>query len=363
MRITFLLPGYSSSPVGGFRVVYEYANRLQRRGHQVVVVHPHSLKPQVALLQRAKTIAWKARIRVLHRSLVPWFPVHPDVRLLLTPDLRAQFIPQGDAIFATAWQTAPWVNRYSRAKGKKYYLVQHYETWSGPKNEVDATWKMPLHKVVISRWLWDLGVAFGEVERMTYIQNGIDTKQFRLLSPIESRNPHRIGMLYHTAKWKGTADGIAALTHVRQNVPNIDVVFFGAPPRTYHVPSWITYVEKPHGEELVQLYNSFATFLHPSWAEGWGLPAAEAMACGCALVAAGNGGVMDFIREDKTALVAPIKDPKALADLLLRLLKDDTLRQRLAAEGHQSMQPYTWARAVDAMENLLKGDQLAAMQD
>ncbi len=353
MQITFTLPLYSRTPNGGFKVVYEYANRLQERGHQVTIVHPRSWEPQVSLRQRAKVVAWKARSRIKPRPLIPWFPVHPNVRLLLTPDLRTQFIPDGDAIFATSWHTAPWVNQYDEAKGDKYYLIQHYEVWDGPKNEVDATWKMPLHKVVIARWLWDIGAAFGEERRMSYIPNGMDVERFRLLTPIEARNPRRIGMLYHDREWKGTGDGIAALARVREAVPDIDVVFFGTLPRSDQVPDWITYVENTHGEKLVRLYNSFAIFLHPSWAEGWPLPPAEATACGCALVAAGNDGVMDYAREDKTALIAPIKNPDALADCLLRLLADDALRQLVAEAGYKHIQSYTWQRAVDSMETLL----------
>jgi hypothetical protein len=43
MRITFILPMFLASPSGGFRIVYEYANRLQQRGHRVTLVHPRSL--------------------------------------------------------------------------------------------------------------------------------------------------------------------------------------------------------------------------------------------------------------------------------------------------------------------------------
>jgi len=83
------------------------------------------------------------------------------------------------------------------------------------------------------------------------------------------------------------------------------------------------------------------------------LPAAEAMACGCALVAAANHGVQDFSEHEITALHAPIKQPAALARQLLRAVRDDALRLRIAEAGHQRIQRYTWERAVDAMEALL----------
>ena len=39
MRITFVLPKYKRQPIGGYRVIYEYANRLTARGHQLTVLH------------------------------------------------------------------------------------------------------------------------------------------------------------------------------------------------------------------------------------------------------------------------------------------------------------------------------------
>ncbi len=359
VKITFTLPTYSLFPVGGFKIVYEYANRLQERGHQVTLVHPRHLRPQTSLHQRIEVVTWKARNRILDERLVPWFPLHPDVRVLLTTDLRAQLVPDGDAVFATAWHTAPWVNEYGAEKGRKFYLIQGYEIWDGPKEEVDATWRMPLHKIVIARWLWNIGARFGQEEHMTHIPNAIDLKQFRLLSSIDARPPHRIGMLYHESEWKGSPDGIAALSYVRQVVPDVDVVLFGASPRSDRIPEWMTYVENPHVDKLVRLYNSLAIFLHPSRNEGWPLPPAEAMACGCALVAARNDGVREYAREGETALLAPIKDPESLAVRLLHLLSDDVLRQRIARAGHEHIRTFSWKRAVDSMEKLLMLERLS----
>src|SRR5215831_5376488 len=120
---------YLDSPAGGFKVVYEYANRLQRRGHQVSVVHPRNLEPQPAVKEQIKSLFWDARLKWKHRPLIPWMDIHPEVNLLLVPDLREEFIPDGDAIFATAFQTAFWVNGSSERKGRMYYLIQSYETW------------------------------------------------------------------------------------------------------------------------------------------------------------------------------------------------------------------------------------------
>lgn len=353
MNITFVLPGFPPRPVGGSAVVYAYGVHLQRRGHQVAIVHPRSIVRSPMPPRRAKETLWPFAMRALKRRRTPWFPTAAGERLLFVSDLRDRFLPPADAIVATSWQTAPPVAAAAAARGQKYYLIQHYETWNGPAEAVDATWRLPLHKIVIARWLWDIGERLGQQDRMTYIPNGLDLDRFRPLTSGEERPPHRVLMLYHPAEWKGTADGLAALARVRSELPTLDAVLFGIEPRPADLPAWIHYVENPHGEELVRLYNSCAVFLHPSRAEGMPAPPAEALACGCALVAAANDGVREYARDEETALLAPIRDPEALAARLLILLRHPAQRAQLARAGMAAIRQRTWAHATDRLEALL----------
>jgi len=95
------------------------------------------------------------------------------------------------------------------------------------------------------------------------------------------------------------------------------------------------------------------TYLSPNWAEGWHLPPAEAMACGCAVVSTDIGGVRDYAEHEKTALLSPPGDPEALTKNLLRLLEDDNLRIQLAKAGHKRIQEFTWDRSTDLLEQFL----------
>src|SRR5690625_6129378 len=92
MRITFLLPTFAPRPSGGFRVVYEYANRLVERGHEVTVVHPRRL-PYVQKWPYKGLWPWvRARLGRIRRTLftprLTWFPIDPRVRMLFTPEDR-----------------------------------------------------------------------------------------------------------------------------------------------------------------------------------------------------------------------------------------------------------------------------------
>ncbi|MFT3914652.1 MAG: glycosyltransferase family 4 protein [Anaeromyxobacteraceae bacterium] len=116
----------------------------------------------------------------------------------------------------------------------------------------------------------------------------------------------------------------------------------------------MAYERRPSPARLRALYNEAAVFLAPSWTEGFGLTPAEAMACGAAVVATDAGGFREFAHDGETALVVPARAPEALAAALLRLVRDPALRVRLARAGHALIQGFTWARAADGLEAILR---------
>ena len=141
MRITFLMPGYMWTPSGGYRVIYEYANRLVDRGHHVTVVHPRRLKylpaPNLPLRERVRRAKF-GLIGLFSTPVIDWQPIDKRVELLFVPNSGQRYLPDADVLFATAWQTVPSVLRASQAKGEKFYLIQGYETWMGPKDLVEV---------------------------------------------------------------------------------------------------------------------------------------------------------------------------------------------------------------------------------
>ncbi|MCK4793248.1 MAG: glycosyltransferase family 4 protein, partial [Desulfobacteraceae bacterium] len=184
--------------------------------------------------------------------------------------------------------------------------------------------------------------------------NGIDHTKYRLLQPIENRPP-RIAMLYHIIDWKGSEDGIKALELARDKFPKLQAALFSRLARPKGLPEWIEYHCDPPQEDLVgRIYNGSSMYLCPSWREGWHLPPAEAMACGCAVVSTDIGGVRDYAEHGVTALLSPPRNPEALAQNILRLLEDDELRIRLAKAGHERIQEFTWERSTDLLEQFLK---------
>jgi glycosyltransferase involved in cell wall biosynthesis len=356
MRISFLTPGYIWGPSGGIRVVYEYANRLVSRGHEVSVVHPRSLKyalPPTALspYQRLREGLISGYSRFQHPS-VKWQPIDKRVKLLYVPDSDFRHIPDGDAIFATGWQTVRSVLECPESKGKKCYLIQGYEVWQGPKELVDETWRAPLHKIVIAKWLLELGKELG-CEDLMYIPNAVDHDRYRLVRPIEGRS-RQVAMLFTPGRIKGSLEGIQALKIARAKYPDLKAVFFSVSRRMPSVPDWVNYYRNPPQEFIInEIYNKSQVFLAPSWTEGSPLPPAEAACCGCALLTTDIGGFREYIENGATGVLSPVKDAATLADNLCMLLEDQDLRERLAKAGNKSVLRFNWDQSADLMEEFL----------
>ena len=126
MKINFILPLYPWVPMGGYKVVYEYANRLSERGHEVVVVYSRNLKNSFARRSYYEKIR-DFRNYFLKPS-INWHQISPKVQQLYVPEILPRFIPSADVVFATSWETVEYVINYSQAKGQKFYFIQSFES-------------------------------------------------------------------------------------------------------------------------------------------------------------------------------------------------------------------------------------------
>jgi glycosyltransferase involved in cell wall biosynthesis len=349
LKINFISAGYTRFPTGGLRVTFEYANRLAARGHSVILSFPRRLSPAPSVLDAMRSRLWSSKQRLLNRPLFPWHTFHPRVRVALVPDLRDEFILDADVVVATMWSTAQPVVSLSQSKGRKYYLIQGYETWAAPEEQVNATWRLPLRKIVVSKWLEDVGRRLGATE-MRHIPNGIDLDRFRITNPPELRPPQVLS-LYHQGEFKGVVDALAVLKSYHARFPRVPVRMFGVPPRSEEIPDWIDYLRNPSQTALIDdFYNRGTIYLGASLSEGWALPPAEAMACGCVFVGSDSGGVRDFATHDDTALLSSPRDRETMLRNLIAVTEDRGLWLRLQKRGTESIQQFTWERAAAALE-------------
>jgi glycosyltransferase involved in cell wall biosynthesis len=328
------------------RAILTYADRLAAGGHEITLVVPAG----------GRAAAWWRNARGRAPEWVPGL----RARIRWVARWSAPALPEGDAIVATAWQSAPLVAAAPARCGARFYLVQHYESlYHGDPAAVDATYRLPLTKIVISTWLRDV------------MRERFDSDAEVLVTPVDPALFHRVAieppssrprvlMLHHEYAWKGVADGMAAVMRVKPAVPGLRLVAFGVKRPRQSLP-YDEFHANPPQRALAALYSGCDIYLCPSWDEGLGMPSMEAMACGAALVTYDNGGCRDYALDGDTALVVPRRDVEALAAGLARLVTDPVLRARLAAAGAAHVRTaFDWPRAVARLEALLQGTRAGA---
>jgi alpha-1,3-rhamnosyl/mannosyltransferase len=96
--------------------------------------------------------------------------------------------------------------------------------------------------------------------------------------------------------------------------------------------------------ELAALYRGAIALVMPSHEEGFGLPALEAMASGCAVITS-NAPALIEITDDAALHVDPTA--AALADAMTRVASDDSLRATLASRGIARAKTFTWTRCAE----------------
>lgn len=354
-KINFILPNGSKSPIGGYKIVYEYANRLASDSYEVRIIFPATLLwKERDNKEKIKGIVRYFYFKINSKKYLPynWFALDKKIKIYWVPTLEEKYIPDADYTIATACETSEYLNSYSSKKGKKLYLIQHFEDWYFSKDRVLKTWKYPLKKIVIAQWLMKISDFIGEKSELIY--NGLDFEKFNLDTKIRERNPKKIIMLYHESKWKGTDVGLRALELTKEKIENLEVILFGVSKRPENLPKYIHYYQKPNQELLRKLYNQSSIYLGTSYGEGWGLTISEAMQCGCAIVCTNVNGYNEMVKDYETGLLSPSGDSEALSKNIIKLIKDSKLRIRLAENGNNFIQNFTWEKAYFKLKKTLE---------
>ncbi len=109
------------------------------------------------------------------------------------------------------------------------------------------------------------------------------------------------------------------------------------------------------GPEVLDFYAAADVYVSPSREDSFGLPVAEAMACGLPAITSAFAGVADYIRDSVDGFI--LRDPRdaqALSQLLQRLQADAELRRKLGEAAAKTVFEWNWSRSAAALWELLK---------
>jgi glycosyltransferase involved in cell wall biosynthesis len=349
LRIVIVLPDVRfTTRSGGYRVHYRTAEHLAARGHRVIVFHETA-----GWRVRLRARLWRVRGRSLADGFVPWLRFREPVELRVVRSVRRSDVRDVDRVLFTSWTTVHPTG--SLGAVRTLALVWDYELWQeaddARRAEMRAAFAQPgLELVAGSDAVAAMLHAMG-LEPVAVVVPGIEHDTFRCVTAADARGAI-VGCLHRDAARRGMPEAVRALDQVRADVPSVEVRMTGG--SDDGLPAWVDWRPSPTDAELAAFYDELAVFLLPSHAEGLGLPALEAMACGAAVVVTDNGGSSQYARDGENALVVPVGDADAMRAAITRLLTDDALRGRVAAAGVDTAAWFTWERAVDALEAALR---------
>jgi len=113
-------------------------------------------------------------------------------------------------------------------------------------------------------------------------------------------------------------------------------------------------------DELVREYSTARAAVVPSFFEGFGFPASEAMACGLPVIANAAGALPEVVGSDsRSGLLVPPRDPQALAAAIRQLLSDPERSEQMGRAARTRIrQVFSWRDAaaglVDVFEDVLR---------
>jgi glycosyltransferase involved in cell wall biosynthesis len=323
MNISYLMADTALS--GGIRVQLAQADALIARGHRVRIV------------TTGLPLTWRT-------SQAEW--VYVD-------DFNTYDARDDDFVIATFWTTlaAAW----AIAPEKALHLCQGYEgaftAYQPIRAEIDAAYRLPIPKLVVARSLIEICKQF--TDDVTYIGQIVDDDFFRPRTPPEN-DPMRVLLCGESqVDLKGIAEGYGAAAHARWFHQKFDLIRVSpwAPSREEPLDAVQEFHVALNTREMTRLVHSCDVLIAPNHRqEGFGLPAAEALASGIPVVMTAIPSYQSFDDKHDYALFAPQENAVELGEKLIEVLSDGDLRNRLRLRGREVAEQWRAARVAQTIE-------------
>ncbi len=368
MRILLLNPEFPPVGGGAGRATYNIGRELAKLGHEVDILTGGTGKFRE--LEKTEGInVYRAGMKRkgIHDSGSLGMALYVfNGFLKYRKLLKEKEYDAVHAFFSVPTGIIPWLGK--KLYGKNYivslrgsdvpgYDKSGYGLQHGILRPVNrGVWKEASEVVALSRGLEKLAEEFVPEIDYAVIGNGIDSKKFRPLKKVHSKN-FRLVCTTRLTKRKGIEYLLEAVKMLQEKgLENIRLDIYGEGAHKKELESFsaklglrnaVFFRGYIKGEGLPEAYREADVFVLPSLAESFGLVFAESMACGLPIVASNAMGIPETVENNVNGLLVEPENSGELADALQRMAEDTGMREKMGKENRKkAVEKLTWKKVA-----------------
>lgn len=213
----------------------------------------------------------------------------------------------------------------------------------------------------ISVFLKNFAESMGYVGDSCVVPNGVDTSVFNVTKNSDRKEGDFVVV---TASRLVKKNGVADLIRSLEFLPSdIKLIIIGNGPLEEQLKSLCAEIGVSNRvsfegflsqQEINEHFNNADVFCRPSLSEGMGNVFLEAMAAGLPVIATNVGGIPDIVSHGEDGLLVDAENPRAVAESIMLLREDSSLRQKLIENGLEKVATkYTWDNIARQMDEVL----------
>ena len=347
------LIGQRSGVARAIEAVLNCLDEMEHPFHEVRVYSPRPIDPGVRLPKIARNVVLPARLPLGLWEQITLLRAHGSRNVLFCPSYTMPLLARCPTLLA----------HHGSYEGYKD-AAQVFSAWTRLKARI--MYDLSAHRATfvstVSRYSQKDMAHFYRMDptRIHVIPEGVDTRRFKPLNDPQDCSAWRRNVF---------GEDIPFILYVgkptkRRNLPNLLQAFAqlkrqeGLPHRLLLVGSSLPgtsfageirrlgleadVVDLAYAEhnEIILAYNACEMLVYPSSYEGFGMPVLEAMACGAPVIALDNTAFPEFA--GGVAMLLPDAQPDTLMEGMLKIIRDPSIRVRMAEAGPQRAAAYDW---------------------
>jgi glycosyltransferase involved in cell wall biosynthesis len=364
LHICMIAQEFPPKPGGVGSYVYNLSKKLLERGHEVTVMTRGSTN---------KTVKDSVDgIDLFKVSYFPLYPFHIGIHGAFINGLLKSLEPKPTLIhlhtplvpsIKTSLPVVTTVHTPMKVDARFHEIIDFFSLAEHvqsrfvypiiEKRTFRVSKKITAVSFSVARELGEYGL---DLKRITVVGNGVDEKTF---VPLRKKKCLEQYVLYTgiLRARKGLFDLIECAKHVCEVRPDVKFLICGTGPflsrleeevRKTRLQNQVIFLGHVTRKKLVQTYQNATVHVVPSHYEGLPTVLLEAMSCGVPVVATNVGGNSEVISPGVNGFLVPARSPRELAKVVLELLDDVALRDRLGRAARKTVEEhFTWDRIAD----------------